>query len=149
PWSPHRAVRAACRSSSSRTPEDPVVRPECAALCMPSFARSVPPLREVPPRRSRNVSFHVSTKREREQRVARGNRDVLLAVHRVTHRTRVHLTTERRLPQQCTRARIQCKEIAFLAAAEHDVTGGRQYTAPGDVGHFVFPLRLERVRIVS
>src|SRR6185436_10549140 len=65
----------------------------------------------------------VLRQREREQRAARRDRDVLPAIHGVAHRTGVDLAAERLAPLELARARVEREEIPFTAAAEHEVAG--------------------------
>src|SRR4029079_2823533 len=75
--------------------------------------------------------------------------DLRLPADRVSHRPAVDLAADCEAPELLAGARVERDEIAFLAAAENDIARGRQHTAPRDVGHLVFPLRLERLRVVS
>src|SRR5215475_8755956 len=74
-----------------------------------------------------------------KNRVARGNRHVLLAVDLIGHRTSGHLATEIRLPQQLSVSRVNRLEVSFAAAGEQQVRGCRQNAAIGHVGHVVGP----------
>src|SRR5437899_2576280 len=85
--------------------------------------------------------------RVHEQRAARVDGDVLTAVDRVRHRAGRHLAADARLPQLRAGARIEREEIAFAAAGEYEIAGGRQDPAVGDVGHLELPFQLARLRI--
>ena len=75
------------------------------------------------------------SQREREQRRAGGDGDVLPAVDRVAHRAAVDLAAERDLPEQRSVAGVEREEVAFRAAAEHDIAAVER--TPAQVMSFI------------
>src|SRR6188768_934712 len=60
--------------------------------------------------------FLLLPEREREQRRAHGDRNVLLAVYRVAHRSAVDLASQGDFPEQLPVARIEREEVALAAS---------------------------------
>src|SRR6185295_17144275 len=100
------AARAGRRSSWSRSLAGQADHPEYAARDTSVIARPGSHWRKA---QTRELTFssRLSRERERKQRTAGGDGDVLLAVHRIAHGTAVHLSTKRGLPQQAAALRIE------------------------------------------
>src|SRR4029450_3037954 len=85
--------------------------------------------------------------REHEHRPLPGADDVLLAVHRVADGPARVRTAEIDVPQQLAGLRVERDEVAFHAAAEDEITGGREHARLGVVDHLEIPLLLAGLRV--
>src|ERR1044071_736816 len=87
------------------------------------------------------------SEREGEERVARDDGDVLLAVDGVRHGAVHNLAAEAGLPQHGAAARIERVEVALASPREEQIAGSRQDAAVGDVVLREGPLALQRLRV--
>src|SRR5438093_8365057 len=62
---------------------------------------------------------------ENKQTTSRVHRHILLAIHRIRHRSRLDRRTEGCLPKQFTAAGVKGKEISLASAAEQQIRSSR------------------------
>src|SRR5438093_10613787 len=72
---------------------------------------------------------------------------ILLAIHRVRHRTRLDCGTDGCLPKQLTAAGVKGKEISLASAAEQQIRSSRQNAGLGYISHLELPPHFTRLRI--
>src|SRR5215472_9517266 len=90
-----------------------------------------------------------SRQSEREKRGARSDGDVLLAVDRVSHRTRVDRSAALKVPQDFSGGGVERHKIPFRVAGENEPTSGRKHSGPRRREMLELPLDLTRRGIDS
>src|SRR5437773_5440666 len=75
------------------------------------------------------------------------HRYILLAIHRIRHRTGLDRRTDGSLPKQLTVASVKGKEISLASAAEQQIRSSRQDAGLRYISHLELPLHFTGVRI--
>src|SRR5438445_5366845 len=93
------------------------------------------------------LHLHLQTKHE--QRVACGNGDILLPIHRKRDGNAAYSTAKLNVPEWLAVFGVEREEVPFFGAAEHQAARCRQQTGQSRREQLEFPLHLSGRRLES